>query len=133
MASRKPALRGYVRDEEVEQIVRSAVRVTARAAARQPRPDSQVLSEPVRLAIKEAVNEAFTSIGLDVGDPTKTQKNMAYLNSLREFTHKSMVRVTMTALSLLVTAVIAAMLIGFGVPEKWMAYLGLTAAMRDGK
>ena len=71
MAARrkKPSSSKYIREEEVQQIVRSAVRSAAREAARvqvQVQPSPQTLQESEGLfkrLIKDAMHEAFLSIG----------------------------------------------------------------------
>lgn len=122
-SSKQKYIKGYIPEAEVQQIVRSAVRQAAREASKQHA--TTPAREDLKETVKTAMREVFLSIGLDISDPIKAQRNMAYLNNLAEFSRKTKLKIVMTAIGLATTAAVAAVLIGLGVPAKLLVIFGL--------
>ena len=95
----------------------------AKALVAQPPP--YLTEDRISKIVHDAVHEAFKDVGLDSTAPFETQKDMSFLRNWRRLMEKSGHRAFLTVLTIIVLGVVAAFLVGIGVPAKILSFIGL--------
>lgn len=125
MAAKK--LKPYeVRQKELAQIARSSARVAAREVGLSTKKN-------IEQAAKAAVLETLTQLGIDCTTPSgliKAQQDFAFLRTVHEGSKLARVKAMGTVITITVTAMLIALLIGLGVPAKTLAVFGIHLATK---
>lgn len=79
----------------------------------------------LRRVMREEITSAFTSVGFDMKNPIESQKNLAFLSTIRHLWSEGSMKAVFKIMGLIITASFLAMLVGFGIPLKVLAFIGL--------
>lgn len=108
--------------DQVKQLTTSSARVASKEA-------SKVDDARVKRIVAETVKELFTTLGVDIADPIKVQNDFSFLRTLREGSALARTKAFSTVIYITVVALVIALLLGLGVPEK---FLGIFTPSRAG-
>jgi hypothetical protein len=83
-------------------------------------PPAYFDEETLRRVISESMRDVLKGLGLDTNEPLEVQKDMAYLRTMRKVTQSTGIKMLMTGVWFGTIGLIVALLIGLGVPAKFL-------------
>lgn len=91
-------------------------------------PPAYFDEEKLREVVRESMIEALKGLGVDTTNPLEVQKDLAYLRTMRTLTQKTGVKLLMTGVWFITISAIVAVLLGLGVPAKFLSIFGYRAS-----
>lgn len=87
-------------------------------------PPAYFDEETLRRVIRESMQDALKTLGIDTENPIEVQKDLAYLHTMRTLTQKTGVKLLMTGVWFAAIGAFVALLLGLGVPAKFLTIFG---------